>query len=90
MKTAIDRAGRLVIPRQLRQAAGIRPGEAVDLLAKDGAIIIRPAETEMRLEKQGRFMVIVPEVPIEPLGEEIVTKTLEEIRERRLADETKP
>jgi AbrB family looped-hinge helix DNA binding protein len=89
MKTTIDRAGRLVVPRQLRQAAGIRPGEAVELMAKDGAIIIRPAETEMRLEKQGRFMVIVPEVPIEPLGEEIVTKTLEEIRERRLTDETK-
>ncbi|MFL5395469.1 MAG: AbrB/MazE/SpoVT family DNA-binding domain-containing protein, partial [Myxococcales bacterium] len=35
MKSTIDSAGRLVIPRDLRRAAGIEPGMSLELRVED-------------------------------------------------------
>ena len=83
MKTTIDRAGRVVIPKEIRQAAGLRPGDSIDVLYQEGEVAIRPTGVEMRLEKRGRFTVIVPETAIEPLSEEVVERTLKQVREGR-------
>lgn len=89
MKTTIDRAGRVVIPKEIRQVAGLRPGDTIDVVFKEGEVAIRPTGVEMRLEKRGRFTVIVPEATVEPLMEEVVERTLEQVREGRpeLAEE---
>jgi AbrB family looped-hinge helix DNA binding protein len=83
MKTTIDRAGRVVIPKEVRQAAGLRPGDSIDVVFQEGEVAIRPTGVEMRLEKRGRFTVIVPETAIEPLSQEVVERTLEQVREDR-------
>ena len=42
----IDRAGRLVIPKDLRRVLGIRPGDEVVLHYEDGGIFLRPLTKE--------------------------------------------
>src|SRR5687767_6104869 len=36
MKTTIDSAGRIVVPKALRQALGLKPGQELEVRAADG------------------------------------------------------
>ena len=64
MKTTIDRAGRVVIPKPLREIAGLRPGAPLRVEYRDGKIEIEPKAPKPRLVRQGSIMVIsVPGVP---------------------------
>jgi AbrB family looped-hinge helix DNA binding protein len=77
-RTTIDGAGRLVIPSDVRRAAGIRPGTLLDVRYRDGHIEIEPAPLPVRLERRGRWLVAVPEEPEEavpPLTVETVEQT---------------
>jgi AbrB family looped-hinge helix DNA binding protein len=38
MRAVIDRAGRIVVPKPLRQALGLRPGQLLDIRASDGRL----------------------------------------------------
>lgn len=80
MKTALDSAGRLVIPKALRQALGLRPGQELDIRAGDGRLEIEIAATPMRLEKRGKGIVAVPKGELPPLTAEEVRETLERVR----------
>jgi AbrB family looped-hinge helix DNA binding protein len=42
MKTTIDAAGRLVIPKQIGEKASLKPGMALDVRVRDGVIEIEP------------------------------------------------
>lgn len=83
MKTTIDRAGRVVIPKEVRRAAGLQPGDNIEVMLKDGDVVIRQVEAQMRLQREGRFSVIVPESSTEPLDEAIVQQTIDQLREER-------
>jgi AbrB family looped-hinge helix DNA binding protein len=80
MKTAIDRAGRIVVPKPLRQALGLKPGQPLEIRAGDGRLEIEIAATSMRLKKRGKRLVAVPEQSLPPLTAEQVRDTLERIR----------
>lgn len=56
MKATIDKAGRLVIPKPLRDRLGLRPGE-VEVTA-DGATLRVEAITTDTLEARGDWLVI--------------------------------
>jgi AbrB family looped-hinge helix DNA binding protein len=56
MRTTIDAAGRLVIPRALRDQVGLRSGE-VELVVDGAAIRIEPVALE-GLAEEGGFLVI--------------------------------
>ena len=57
MKTTIDRAGRLVIPRSLRNRIGLAGGGEVEIELDGAAIRIEPvAGTELR--EDGALLVI--------------------------------
>lgn len=83
MKTTIDGAGRLVIPKELRRRAGIEPGIPLDIRWHDGRIEIEPAVTPVRLTRQGRFLVAVPRAGLQELTIEAVEETQEALREER-------
>lgn len=83
MKTTIDAAGRLVIPKAIRRQAGLEPGMSLDVRYCNGRIEIEPEPTPVRLEREGRFLVIVPEGPVEVLTSELVESTRQAILEER-------
>jgi AbrB family looped-hinge helix DNA binding protein len=78
MKTTIDSAGRVVIPKKIRQQAGLEPGTVLDVRLHDGRVEIEPAPMPVRLVRKGRFLVAVPEVEVDPL-------TIDEVEETRQA-----
>lgn len=80
MKTALDAAGRLVIPKALRQALGLKPGQELEIRAADGKLEIDIPPTPMRLEKRGKGMVAVPQAKLPPLSADEVRETLERLR----------
>ena len=83
MKTTIDTAGRLVIPKDIRQQAGLRPGMPLDVRLREGRIEIEPAPLEVKLEKRGRLWVAVPREPVRPLTHEAVEETRRKLRRER-------
>jgi AbrB family looped-hinge helix DNA binding protein len=83
MKATIDAAGRLVIPREIRRQAGLEPGMVLDVRCSDGRIEIEPVPLEVRLVKEGRFLVAVPEDAVEPLTNDHVEETRRALRDSR-------
>jgi AbrB family looped-hinge helix DNA binding protein len=80
MKTTIDTAGRIVVPKPLRMALDLKPGQAVEIRAIDGRLEIEVAPTKMKLEKRGKGVVAVPDKALPALSAELVRETLERIR----------
>ena len=80
MRTTIDAAGRLVVPKPLREALGLSPGQPVEIVLIDGRLEVEPAVTPMRLTRRGRGAVAVPERKLPRLTAEQVRATLERVR----------
>jgi AbrB family looped-hinge helix DNA binding protein len=80
MKTTIDSAGRIVVPKSLRQALDIKPGQTLEIRAGDGRLEIEIAATSMTLQKRGKDVVAVPDVGLPTLTADVVRETLERIR----------
>ena len=80
MRTTIDAAGRVVIPRDLRERAGLRGVHDVDIRERDGRIEIEPAPTPMSLVRRGGRAVAVSAQKLPPLTDEMVRNTLERTR----------
>jgi AbrB family looped-hinge helix DNA binding protein len=60
MRATIDAAGRLVIPKEIRARAGLRPGMPVDVRWHDGRVEIEPAPAAVSFVRRGRFVVAAP------------------------------
>jgi len=80
MRTTIDAAGRIVVPKPLRDALGLKAGQALEINAGDGRLEIEVAATPMKLDKRGKGVVAVPETDMPPLTAEQVRETLERVR----------
>ncbi len=80
MKATIDDAGRMVIPKPLREALGLRSSTQLEVYERNGQIVIEPAQAEMRLEKRKGVYVAVPEEALPPLTTEMVRESLETVR----------
>jgi AbrB family looped-hinge helix DNA binding protein len=56
MRTTIDKAGRLVIPKALRDSVGLRPGE-VEVTADGASLRVEPISGESLVERAGRLVI---------------------------------
>jgi AbrB family looped-hinge helix DNA binding protein len=83
IKTTIDAAGRLVVPKPIRVQAGIAPGDTLTVMYQDGRIEIEPAPREVRIEEREGFRIAEPAGSYETLGEDTVRRTREEVRADR-------
>lgn len=83
MKTTIDFAGRLVIPKKIRQDANLKPGLPLEIEWRDGRIEIEPRPLSVRLVRQGPLLVAVPSETPEPLTSATVELTRETLRGER-------
>ncbi len=56
MRSTIDKAGRLVIPKPLRDQLGLRPGD-VELTADGAALRLVPVHEDTLIEADGRLVI---------------------------------
>jgi AbrB family looped-hinge helix DNA binding protein len=80
MRSTIDAAGRVVIPKELREQLALEGGSAVEIRERDGRIEIEPTATPMSLVGRAGGRVAVPDEPLPPLTDETVRDTLERTR----------
>jgi AbrB family looped-hinge helix DNA binding protein len=79
MTITIDRAGRVVIPKEIRDEAGIEAGMPLQVTCREGRIEIEPRRRPVRIEKRGRLQIAVS---VEP-GEKLSRATVRAARNRR-------
>jgi len=83
MKTTMDPAGRLVIPKEIRREAGLKPGMPLSVRWREGRIEIEPEPCPVKLTRKGRLLVAVPQKDVSPLRTETVERTLRTLRRER-------
>lgn len=83
MKTTIDHAGRLVIPKDIRRESGIMPGMPLEVRWEKGTIAITPAPLPVKLERKGRLIVAVPAKDTPSLSAATVERTRKTLRKER-------
>ena len=81
MRATIDRAGRLVVPKALRDALGLTTGGELELSVRDGRLEAEVAPARVRLERgpHGRLRAVSDD-PMPVLTAEQVRETLEQVR----------
>lgn len=70
----MDASGRLVLPKVVREAAGLAAGMPLAVTVIDGKIEIEPAPRPVKTVRRGRLTVAVP---VEA-GPELSTRTVRE------------
>lgn len=83
MKTTIDNAGRLVIPKEIRTQAGLTPGMVLDIRWCNGCIEIEPAPLPVELVRKGRLLVAIPKQEVDLLTANRVEETRRAIQQER-------
>ena len=83
MKTTIDRAGRLVIPKEIRREAKLEPGVVLEIKWREGRIEIEPAPAAVRLRRRGRLLVAMPRKKTSALTLEAVEETRSKLLDDR-------
>jgi AbrB family looped-hinge helix DNA binding protein len=80
MRTTIDKAGRIVVPKAMRDELGLNGGSEVEIALVDGRLEIDLIPTPVRLERRNGRLVAVADREMPPLTAEMVRDTLEKIR----------
>jgi AbrB family looped-hinge helix DNA binding protein len=80
MKTTIDIAGRIVVPKALREALQLRAGQPLEARVSDGRLEIEPAPAPIRLVKRGKGVVAIPDTTLPKLTADEVRDTMERLR----------
>lgn len=80
MRVAIDAAGRIVVPKSLRDDLGLTAGTELDIRAVDRGLELVVAPTPMRLEEHEHGVVAVTDREMPTLTTQQVRDTLERVR----------
>lgn len=84
MQITIDSAGRIVIPKALREEAHLRAGSKLEISLRGGAIILEPAPLEVELEESQGIFIASPKANPGVLRAALVDRTLDAVRGRSL------
>jgi AbrB family looped-hinge helix DNA binding protein len=82
MRTTIDRAGRVVIPAQIRDRAGLRPGAELEITEDDLGIRLERVAPGPKLVRIGRRLVARPTAAPESRPVLDIANLIEEERNR--------
>ncbi len=80
MRTAIDRFGRIVIPKAIRDRLRLVGGEELEVEERDGVIEIRPAPIAVEIVATDDGPVARAAQPVPVLDDEVVRDVLESVR----------
>ena len=86
MVTTIDSAGRLVVPKEIRQQAQLKPGMPLEIRLREGCIEIEPAPLEVTFKRRRRLLVAVPRKAVGQLKSETVEETRRRLRRERAGE----
>jgi AbrB family looped-hinge helix DNA binding protein len=81
MNITIDSAGRLVVPKSIREEAGLRPDVPLEIRCREGCVEIEPVARRVQRIREGRVSVAV--APGEPLHNDTVRRIQGGLRGRR-------
>lgn len=88
MNSTIDKAGRIVIPKPIRDAARLEPGTRVGFRVVSGRVEMEPVPLAVTLEQRGPLVVAVPSPDHPALKASTVERTMDMVRDRESAKET--
>ena len=80
MRTSIDRLGRVVVPKAIRDELQLGGGARLDIEQRDGAIVLRPIAAEVEVVETPEGPVIAPLESLTPMTDEQVRDVLEQVR----------
>lgn len=72
-----------MIPKKLRELAGLTPGMELEVSCHDGRIEVEPAEAKVHLEDRDGFLVVVFDEPGPPITNEMVNEWIDQSRSER-------
>jgi AbrB family looped-hinge helix DNA binding protein len=73
----IDQAGRIVLPKRLRERFHLRGGDTLAIEVRGEAIELRPTQPASRLERVNGVLVFTGGIPLQA-GEDLVVQSREE------------
>lgn len=80
MKASIDRRGRVVVPKAIRDKLQLRGGELLEVEEREGVIELRPATAEVTIVETPEGPVLHARGDVPPLTTEMVRDVLEDVR----------
>lgn len=82
MRTHIDAAGRVVVPKRLRELLGLEAGGEVEIREHDGVVEIRPVGREVRIGTDSHGLAVLTAAPgVPPLTDDDVLTALADVRQ---------
>ena len=63
MTLKIDKAGRVILPKLIRERLGLRAGADLEIEETPEGVMLRPADTPPSLVRKGSFLVYDGEIP---------------------------
>ena len=76
----IDKAGRVVLPKPVRDALQISPGDSLELESSEDHITLRPARGRVRMYKKQGVWVLHGDAPLKA---GVVEETMRKVRRER-------
>ncbi len=76
----IDKAGRVVLPKSIRDRMGIRSGMEFEVEETDDSILLKPVQKEVRIIDKDGWLVVQSHTA---LSEDSIIKTIEKVRNER-------
>lgn len=76
-KVQVDQAGRVVLPKKIRERFRLRAGDALTLEIKGEAIELRPQKHSVQLARVNGVLVVVSDLSL-PAGSDLAAEAREE------------
>ena len=83
MRVTLDRAGRIVVPKRLRDRLGLQPGTQLDAEVEGGRLVATPVGPQVKLVEEGGRLVAQVSDPGPGLTIEDIRRLVEEDRDWR-------
>ena len=63
MTLTIDKAGRVILPKPVRERLGLRAGSELEMQEIAEGVVLKPGDRKPALVRKGRFVVYAGELP---------------------------